>query len=257
MDKREKAERAKQEDAVLNKVLLWIVGAVVLEALLLLLNKFYVNYGIEQIPIAAGLHKALPVLALLFAAGCVGSVVWAVQSKQKGKEIRLPIALAAVAAALALCCAVIRLVPSVTGIRFLYVAVPVTAVLAMVYYLYQKEFFVVAALSAAGLAGLWLLQRREGHVALVYVCLIGLGVLLAACAVLARMLQAKRGILMVKGKEIRIFPENANYMMFYITCGLVAAVMVGGIVLGPQMLLYAVLVAWLLVMAVYYTVKLM
>ena len=38
---------------------------------------------------------------------------------------------------------------------------------------------------------------------------------------------------------------------------ILAAVLAAGVVLGATMLLYAVLVAWLLVMAVYYTVKLM
>ena len=46
MDKRERAQRAKQEDALLNRVLAWIAGAVVLEALLLLLDRYYVNYSI-------------------------------------------------------------------------------------------------------------------------------------------------------------------------------------------------------------------
>ena len=45
MNKKEqlRQQRQRQEDAVLNKVLYWIVGAVVLEGLLLLLKRYYVR----------------------------------------------------------------------------------------------------------------------------------------------------------------------------------------------------------------------
>ena len=255
MNKRERAERAKQEDLILNKILLWIVGAVVLEALLLLLNQFYNHYTIAQLSIAVALRTALPILALLFAAGCAACVAWTVQRQKKGMRTGLPTALAIFCAALAICCLIARLIPS--GIRVLYVAVPVVTVLAMVYYLYQREFFAISTLSAIGLAGLWLIHNREGHEALVYAGLAVLAVILVASAVVAWMLQSKQGVWQFKGKPIQILPANANYVMLYISCGLVAAVLAGGVALGALMLLYAVLVAWLLVMAVYYTVKLM
>lgn len=257
MDKRERTERAKQEDAILNKVLLWIVGAVVLEALLLLLNRYYVNYLAGEISMMVAIHQALPVLAAVFAAAFAVCVFWAVSFRKKEKGTGLPVAFAVISAALAVCCAVARLVPSGTGVRFLYVCVPVAAVLAMIYYLYQREFFIVSALSAAGLAGLWLLQRRGSHAAFVYACLIALGVVLVACVVLVWILQSSKGVFAFRGKSVQLLPRNTNYVMFYVTCGVVAAVLAAGIAVGAMMLLYAVLVAWLLIMAVYYTVKLM
>ena len=234
MDKRERTERAKQEDAILNKVLLWIVGAVVLEALLLLLNKYYVEYIVDDIEIAVAIHSALPILAVIFAVAFAACAVWAAALFRQKKKTGLAVALTVIFAALAICSAIARWVPNGTGIRFLYVAVPVAAVLAMIYYLYQREFFLVALVSTAGLVGLWLLQRRAGHEAFVYTCLIVLG-----------------------GKQVRILPKKANYVMIYVTCGLMAAVLAAGVAVGAMMLLYAVLVAWLLIMAVYYTVKLM
>ena len=257
MDKRERTERAKQEDAILNKVLLWIVGAVVLEALLLLLNKYYVEYIVDDIDIAVAIHNVLPVLAVIFAIGFVACGVWAIALFRQKKKNGLAVALTVIFAALAGCSVIARWVPNGTGIRFLYVAVPVAAVLAMIYYLYQREFFLVALLSTAGLAGLWLLQRREGHAAFVYTCLIVLGVALVACAAVTWILQSAKGVLVLGGKQVRILPKKANYVMIYVTCGLVAAVLAAGVAVGAVMLLYAVLVAWLLIMAVYYTVKLM
>ena len=62
--KEQQAQRAKQEDVVLNKVLWWIVGAVVLEALLLLLNKVYANYTVEQIELAKSLRDVFSVLMI-------------------------------------------------------------------------------------------------------------------------------------------------------------------------------------------------
>lgn len=257
MNKRDRAERARQEDAVLNKVLLWIVGAVVLEALLLLLNKYYVDYIVADIPIMLAIHEALPIAAVVFALLLAACGVWAWIWHQKGKKVGLPTGLTIAFAALAVCAVIARWVPNGTGIRFLYVAVPVVAVLAMIYYLYQREFFLVSVISAAGLCGLWLLQRREGHETFVYTCLIALGVALVGCAVVAWVLQSAKGALILRGKQVQLLPKKANYVPIYVTCGLDAAVLVAGVVWGSMMLLYAVLVAWLLVMAVYYTVKLM
>ena len=62
--KEQQAQRAKQEDVVLNKVLWWIVGAVVLEVLLLLLNKVYANYTVEQIELAKSLRDVFSVLMI-------------------------------------------------------------------------------------------------------------------------------------------------------------------------------------------------
>lgn len=257
MNKRDRAERARQEDAILNKVLLWIVGAVVLEALLLLLNKYYVDYIIADIEIMLAIHQALPILAGIFAVGFAACAVWTWRAHVREKRTGLPTALTIIFAALTVCSVVARWVPKESGIRFLYVAVPVVAVLAMIYYLYQREFFLVSLISMAGLLGLWLLQRRAGHAAFVYTCLIALGVALVGCVVVACVLQNAKGVLVLRGKPVRVLPAKANYVPIYITCGLMAVVLAAGVLLGAAMVLYAVPVAWLLVMAVYYTVKLM
>ena len=76
MDKRERAQRAKQEDALLNRVLAWIAGAVVLEALLLLLDRYYVNYRIKELPIQQALYQVMGVLAIVFPICFVLCAVW-------------------------------------------------------------------------------------------------------------------------------------------------------------------------------------
>ncbi len=150
--KEQQAQRAKQEDVVLNKVLWWIVGAVVLEALLLLLNKVYANYTVEQIELAKSLRDVFSVLMIALPICFVVLLIWAVAARKSGKFTRLSSVLAGVMLALAVCAVVIRVFDE-SGIRLLYVAVPAVAVLALIYYLYQREFFFAAVLSALGLLG--------------------------------------------------------------------------------------------------------
>ena len=256
MDKREKTERAKQEDAVLNKVLYWIVGAVVLEFLLLLVNRFYVSYTVAMLETALAIETALGVLSVVFPICFVLSLVWAALSRKKGREGRLPLFLTVLSAALAVCCIISRLFKG-SGVHFLYIAVPVVAVLALVYYLYQREFFTVAVLCVLGILGVWMSQRTGNHPMLVYGYMVVLAAILVVVVVLSRVLDSKGGVLTLGGRPWTVMPKSANYIMFYVTCAIVAVVVIASIFLGAHVALYGVMVAWLLVSAVYYTVKLM
>lgn len=254
--KEQQAQRAKQEDAVLNKVLWWIVGTVVLEALLLLLNKVYTNYTPDQIPLALALRTVFKVLAVVLPICFVGLLAWAVKAHKSGKHAGLSAALATVAFVLAACAVAICLFDA-SGISFLYVAVPVAAVLAMVYYLYQREFFFIGVLSALGLLGVKVIPYKTSFSMIGYAYLAVLAVILLAAVILFRMLQSKGGFLKVKGADLEVLPKNTVYAMLYVTCALVALVAIAALLLGAVAMLYGVLVAWLLIMAVYYTVRLM
>ena len=256
MDKREKMERARQEDAVLHKVLYWIVGAVVLEFLLLLVNRFYVNYTVELVEVARGIRSALGVLSVVFPICFVAALVWTARCRKQGASLRLPLFLTVLSAALAVCCIITCLFLG-SGVRFLYIAVPVVTVLALVYYLYQHEFFLVAALCTLGILGVWLCPRSANHPVVVYGYFVVLAAILVAVVVLSRVLDSRGGVLPLGGKEVRVLPKGANYLMFYVTCAIVAIAVIAGILLGGHVALYGVLAAWLLVSAVYYTVKLM
>jgi len=259
MDKRKRAQRREQEDATLMKALVWVAGAVVLEALLLLLDRFYVNYTVSQIELAAGIDKALPILSVLFALCCAASVIWLLRKPEPTVQTRFPVWLPVVciasSAALAVCCAVAYLGKR-SGIQFLHVMVLVAAVLVLIFYFCQKEFFAITLLNTGGLVGLWLIQHMEGYERLVYCSLAGLGAVLIAAAAAARFLQRSDGIAPIGSRSIRIFQKGVNYPLFYVTCGLIAIVIVCALAMGASMLLYAVLFAWLLIMAVYYTIRL-
>ena len=240
--KEQQAQRAKQEDEILNKVLWWIVGSVILEMLLLLLNKVYVNYTVDQIELAYSLRGVFQVLAIVLPICFVVMLALWLAARKAGHLVRLAGGLTLVFLVLAVCAVVIRIFDN-SGVKFLYLAVPAVAVLALIYYLYQREFFFSALLSALGLLG--------------YGYAVALAVIVVAALVVFRMLQKNEGKLSVKGKLTRILPKNANYALLYVTCGVVAVAAIAAVVLGGLTVLYGVLVAWLLILAVYHTVRLM
>ena len=231
--KEQQAQRAKQEDVVLNKVLWWIVGAVVLEALLLLLNKVYANYTVEQIELAKSLRDVFSVLMIALPICFVVLLIWAVAARKSGKFTRLSSVLAGVMLALAVCAVVIRVFDE-SGIRLLYVAVPAVAVLALIYYLYQREFFFAAVLSALGLLGVKVVPYHFGFPAIAYGYAVVLGVALVGAVVVFRVMQAAGGKLRLKGNWVEVLPKSANYALLYVTCGVVAAVVIAALLLrGP------------------------
>ena len=177
-------------------------------------------------------------------------------ARKSGKLVKLTGVLALAALILAACAVVVRIF-DVSGVKFLYIAVPVVAVLALIYYLYQREFFVSAVFCALGLLGIKLLPRVRGASLVGYAYAVALAVLLVAAVVLFRMMQKSQGKLTVKGAPVQVFPKGANYALLYVTCALVAVVAIAAVMMGALTLLYGVLVAWLLILAVYYTVRLM
>jgi hypothetical protein len=256
MKKKEQSKREIQEDVVLNKVLWWIVGTVVVEFFVLLLNRFYVNYRVAEIDFALALRPVFHVLTYVLAACFVVLLIAYLAARRAGKRGKALGVLTVVFFLLDVCVGVTWTF-SASGVKFLYIAVPVVGVLALVYYLYQHEFFLVAVLSALGLLGVWVLPHDAGTALQAYVMLAIIIVILVAAAIVCRMLQTKQGCLPVKGELKRIFPANANYALIYLTCIIVAVVIVLAFVLGALAFLYGVLVAWLLIMAVYYTVRMM
>ena len=255
--KEQQAQRARQEDEILVKVLWWIVGAVVLEALLLLLNRYYVDYTVSQIDLALALHDhVIPALAVVFPICFVVMLVLWLAARKKGKLVRLTAGLTLAFLALAVS-AVATYFFAAAGIRFLYMAVPAVAVLALIYYLYQREFFCAAVLSALGLLAVRLVPQQVSHPALAYGYAVVLAVVVVAALVLLVRLRKSQGRLTMKGTPVQVLPKNANYALLFATCVVVAAVLAATLVLGSLALLYGVLVAWLLILAVYYTVRLM
>lgn len=253
---KDRSVQSLHEDEVLARAMLWIGGAAILLLLLLLGNRYYVHYRTNEVLIAAALNRwALPLLAVLGLVAGAGGAALAVRRRKTGQSMKWPVALGLFGVSFAVCAAVLWKFHA-AGVQILYGMIPTVAVLALVYYLYQREFFLIALSSAVGIFSLWLLQRMGGsHGVSYYLCLF----LAIAFQVALRYLsyQAKTNDGMWKGRQI--LPKQAAYRLVDVTCILMAALCIVAIALSSSVIYYMMFpaVGWLVVMAVYFTVKLM
>ena len=216
MDKKQREERRQQEDIALQRGLLWVVGAVVLEVLLVLLNRYYIKFSLSD----AGVQTYLALHEVL--------------------KFQAP------------------------GMSMLYWLVIAWAVLAMVFYIYQREFFLGAAACSMSVLALWFARygasgRPETLLIIAAIIVLTLGVL---------WLKKTDGVLPGR-TEVRFLPKKASYAVPLVTCGAsLLAVIVAlaatlctllAFLIPPLVLVtaFVVLVAWLFALFVYYTVKLM
>lgn len=252
-----KAERTHREEQALNRALIWFGGAIGVEALVLLVKRYYVDYWAGEAGIALFLLKMFPILAIVAAAVCAGCVFWAIQKAKNGQKTTLPVVLTVIAAVVAVCSTVFALFTS-NGVKAVLLVVPVVAVLALIYYLYQKEFFVVSVSGAAALCALWWMRQDAWSVKVYVLGVIAL-LVIGACIALTLHLKKDDGVATVSGKRIRVFTKHANYKPILGACAVVALLLLAAMILGATAAYYLMfaVVALLFVMAVYYTVKLM
>lgn len=252
-----RAERTQREDQALNRALIWFGGAIVAEALVLLVKRYYVDYWAEEAGIAQFLLRMFPILAILAAAACAGCAFWTVQNVKQEKKTTVSVVLTIVSALVAVCATVFALFTG-NGVKAMLVLVPVVAVLALIYYLYQKEFFVVSVSGAAALCSLWCMRQDPWSVK-VYLLAVAALIVIALCIALTLYLKKDDGVLTLMGKRIRVFGKGANYPIILGACGAAAVLLLVSMLLGAAAAYYVMFaaVALLFVAAVYYTVKLM
>lgn len=260
MDKQEKTVRQRQEDAALVKILYWMCGATLLVILLRLAQRYYVDFDTSNaaINLAWGIGKTLPWVCVIGLALAATLFYQTYRVKRLGKSATLFGGLGVLSLGASVCALGVWQMGA-GGIQLLTYGIIGVGVLALIYYLYQRDFTVVALVSGLGMMGIWLIFR-VGRGTRLYAAVAVLLVLLTAIAIFARYLQRNGGILSVKGKRVELLPKTAVYSLIYISCGLMALTLVAALVLGvllSVMTYYAVPVAWGLIMAVYYTVKLM
>jgi len=191
--KAQQQAKRQQEDAALNRILLWFGGAVVVEFILLMVARF---------------------------------------------------------------------APDSELIHYLTIFVPAVAVLAVIYYLFQRDFFCISVISACGLLCLMLYRKLFYSLrSMLYAGFVLAFLLLAAAVVVLILLQlGKLKLPAALDKAIRVLlPKESNFALLYATCALVAVLLALTLILGGTTAYYLmfVLVGWLFIMAVYYIVKLM
>lgn len=254
MDKKQREARRKQEDIALQRGLLWVAGAVVLEVLLVLLNRFYVNYYLEtEAQIYLTLHGALHIVRMVAPAAAVLALLrTAWQLKQK-KPYALYLILTVVLAAVSVCVHVAIKFRG-AGMSMLYWLVIAWAVLAMVFYIYQREFFLAASACGMSVLALWFV--RYGAAGRPEAILLTAAILVVGLAAL--WLKKNDGVWNGKD-EWRFLPKGSSYSVLLVTClaslaAVAVAMLAGGT--AAYYLVY-VMIAWLFALFVYYTVKLM
>lgn len=145
------------------------------------------------------------------------------------------------------------------GVVFLYAALPSAALLYLVYFIYQREFFAVASLCALGALTLWVIYRWFGlHPFRVMLLGLGAGIFFLLCGAVSRLISRGGGCLKLSSKKYRVFPAQSLYFPLYLTCGVLAVCALAA-AFAAQLAFYLLLgvCAYLFIMAVYFTVKLM
>ncbi len=253
-EKGKRAQRQSEDDKVFNRMLLWLAGAVVVELLLFLLQKAYVDIIFDAM-VASALSAFFRVFSIAGAVIVAGCLAWAVVNYRGNKPVTLPVIIAA-AAAVVWVISLLSYFLYAEGVRILMLLPAAAAVLIIIFFLYQRPFFLNAMLTGGGLLVLWLhRQYYMNHPTFITACVVGGVVLLALAAALAFQLRKTDGKLF----GIRVMPVESNYTMTWITCIVVAVSMIAALLMGTTAAYYLlfVLVGWLFAQAVFFTVKMM
>ena len=88
MNKKNREEQSRREDQALVRGMLWVVGAIVLEGLLFLLNRYAFDYNttMESILLAEKLRVVLKALRIVGLVAFVGGAVAAVMQLKKEQD---------------------------------------------------------------------------------------------------------------------------------------------------------------------------
>lgn len=255
MDKKQREARRHQEDIALQRGLLWVVGAVALEVLLVLLNRFYVNYPLTDAGVQTflTLHQALTALRIILPIAAVLSLGWAVWQLKQDKKYVLPLIASIALAAVGLCVHV-AVKYRADGMSMLYWLVIAWAVLAMVFYIYQREFFLAGAACGMSVLALWFVRFGATGRFETLLVLAAIAVVAVACL----WLKKNDGALQAPDK-LQFLPKGTSYTVLLVTCLASLAVVIVALLAGDTVAYYLMftMIAWLFALFVYYTVKLM
>lgn len=260
MNKSQRDEQRLQEDIALSRGLVWVGIAIVLELLLLMVNKYYVNVysTAESVAMAYTVLNILEAVRVIGVAVAAALGIWSLLKFKKGEECRIPVMMMLISGILVFSSHIIMNFQG-TGIQMLYMLVPALGALALVYYLYQKDFFYSGAMCGMGIVALWLIRHGANTAYTVYAYLAAMGLALVLGAVILGGVRQTDGELTLMGQKIRVLPEDANYLILLVTAMVNIAVVAGAMLIGDILAYYLlyVMIAYLFGLLVYYTVRMM
>ena len=253
-DKGKREQRHDQEDAVFNKMLFWLLGAVAAELFVLLVKQVYVNF-IIGVTAAWVLDQCFRVFAFPGAALTAAGIVWVVMNRRKGKSTVVP-CICAVAVGCLWALSVLGHFMWPEGVDIMLLLPVGAAVLIVVFFLYQRVFFYNALLTASGLLVLWMRRQYSVmHPTITRLSFAAEIAVLAAALVLSFLLRRGDG----KLGALQIMPPDTDYTLTWATCIITALAMAMTLVLDASLGLYLLfgLAAWVFIQAVFFTVRLM
>ncbi len=250
--------KRQMEDRAFNKMMFWLIGALVVEVFMLFINRFYVHVRVDEINFYVALHHVLGVLPVVGVLLFVALLLWGLKlrKQEQAKSGTWQIITASAALTIGIGAFLIRTFGG-SAAPMVLAAVPGLALLALVFYLYPKEFFVCGIAGGLAILGLWTF-RVVGMSPLFYAYLAVVLVLAASAALFLVMLQKKDGALEKGEKKWVLFQPDAAYLAYYLTAALAAVLLLAPLLLGAAVAYYGIwiMAAWLFILAVYFTSKL-
>lgn len=247
-----KAQQQEQENITLNNIFNTFLGGLVAECYLFILYRGYIAGSIDSL---LAWHNVLQVLVWVGAAVLVGGGVLALVKKADGKLRKRGI-FAAVLGAFFAISSWVAVTFFDTGVIAMCTIVPVLTVLALIYFLYQRECFVDTVMLSAALFVVWICGRGLDGLwsTVITVGAIGVIVLLAVSAVLVYRISRNEG----KLGRWQLFAADVDWRVTYLAIAVSAALVLLGLFL-PGMGYYLIWAAVLALFAeiAYYTSKMM
>jgi hypothetical protein len=133
------------------------------------------------------------------------------------------------------------------------------AVLVLLFYIYPKDFNILAVFISGGAAGLWLLSilyEQTGRWNIAACAVYAAFVALSAFSLL--LLRKYGGFLTIGKMTISVIPRRGKYVFLFLACAALALALACAVIFGRSAAVYAIiaLFCYLFIAMVYYTVRL-
>ena len=255
MNKKIRQEQGNREDQALVRGMLWVVGAIVLEGLLFLVNRYAFDYttAMESILLAEKLRVVLKIVSIAGLIVFAGGAAMAIMQLKKERST-LWAGVASLAGLVIGLCAHVCVAYQDSGVRMLYLLIPVLGGLALCYYIYPRDFFLCALPAVAAALGLWFVRAGGIGADMIFTVLV-----CAAALIAVLKLKKGDGNLVLAGKPLKFMGEKTNYTLPMAGAVAALAVQLLAAVAGGTIAYYLIFAvgAWLFALLVYYTVKMM
>lgn len=260
MKEKKVAKVQKVQDIITNRVLLFFGLTVVF-----LWAISYLNRAFDYPSSFQTANVIAMILMCLGAAGFIAALAWQAARTRSGKAQDASVsgyALAWFCLALALSCAMMMFYSYTLAMRLLYVVMPVSAVLYLIYYVYPREFFTISLTHAALAFLMWTMAKTLGTGGDVVIRYGSFGLAVLICAAALGLVWGTRktdGSVKLGNRQIAVFNKHTNARYLTVLYAATLALFVAALLLGTPFAFYAlyVVLGFIFVAAVYYTVRML